>query len=375
MSIFPVTFIVSPPSVRVSLSDGDVELSALWLREHTPDPKATDPRTQQRLFDSHRIDAGVTLACLQYKADGQALITFSDGHQALYSSHEIWAQASDAKPNREVVGWKSDLQMAEVRHDWEKMDQDKHFGAALASYLRYRFIILNNVPNSREQVLTVGSKFGYIKETNFGRYFEVYSKPEANDLAYRSVALGPHTDNPYRDPVPGIQLLHCLLNETSGGLSTLVDSVSVVQTLKAEDPMGYELLKQTPVRFRFVDQGVELKTWRPMISTDHEGNTLGVHYSPRLDSLPLLSHDDTVAFHRARQRLAELFNHPEYELRFRLAAGELMLFDNSRILHGRTGYDPSEGRRHLQGCYIDLDGPQERYSEVLKRLKITREVA
>jgi gamma-butyrobetaine dioxygenase len=36
------------------------------------------------------------------------------------------------------------------------------------------------------------------------------------------------------------------------------------------------------------------------------------------------------------------------------------------VLHGRTGYDPSTGNRHLQGCYIDLDAPRSHY-RVLRR--------
>lgn len=370
-----VLFTQEPPSVQVQTAQGLIELSALWLREKTEHQDSTDLLTRQRLFDSHMIDEAISLTEVKPEGTSQALITFSDGHHALYTSAEILAEVNDSKEHTQSEAWGSNLDMAAVCHDWGKMGQDKAFSAALTAYLRYGFIVLNNVPNTREQVLTVASKFGYVKETNFGRYFEVYSKPHANDLAYRSVRLGPHTDNPYRDPVPGIQLLHCLVNETTGGLSTLVDSVKVVEALKAEDPSGYRLLKETPVRFRFVDQGVELKTWRPMISTDHEGNTLGVHYSPRLDSLPLLSEEQTVAFHRARKRLAELFNHPDYELRFRLAAGELMLFDNSRVLHGRTSYDPSEGHRHLQGCYIDLDGPRERFSEIVKRAQNASEAA
>lgn len=112
-----------------------------------------------------------------------------------------------------------------------------------------------------------------------------------------------------------------------------------------------------------------------MIQTDADGHTLGVHYSPRLDSLPLLNDESTRSFHRARRRLAELFNDSEFELRFKLEPGELMLFDNSRVLHGRTEYEPGEGRRHLQGCYIDFDGPRERLSSLELSGRKSKEVA
>ena len=49
-----------------------------------------------------------------------------------------------------------------------------------------------------------------------------------------------------------------------------------------------------------------------------------------------------------------------------LEAGELVMMDNRRLLHGRSGFDPAEGQRHLQGCYIDIDGPRSLY-RVLRR--------
>lgn len=370
-----ILFQTEPPAVKLVCSDRRVDIPALWLRENTEDEEAVDALTRQRLFDSHLINPDLELLTVKSLDSTSAVLTFSDGHSAKYSEAAILAEIFEHEIYPQAESWGSDIDLARVRHDWREMSDDNAFAIALESYFRFGFIVLTGVPSTTEAVLTVGSKFGYVKETNFGKYFEVYSKPMANDLAYRTVRLGPHTDNPYRDPVPGIQLLHCLVNETSGGLSTLVDSVRVVDVLQREDLVGCQLLKNTPVRFRFVDQGVELTCRRPMIHTDDLGNTLGVHYSPRLDSLPLLSQEETTRFHKARRRLAELFNDPSYEVKFRLQAGELMLFDNSRVLHGRTSYDASEGHRHLQGCYIDLDGPRERYSEIAKRLRKIEEAA
>ena len=129
------------------------------------------------------------------------------------------------------------------------------------------------------------------------------------------------------------------------------------------------LLGSTPVRFRFIDASEELIEHRPIVQRDASGRMTGVHYSPRLDYLPLLDAATTRRFQRARRRLSELFADPRFELRFPLRAGELMMFNNSRVLHGRTAYDPNEGRRHLQGCYIDLDGPRSLYRTLSRRLR------
>ena len=375
MNRIEVIFQQTPPAVSVRTNGEILELHALWLRERSQDPAQLDRLTQQRLFDSHAIDPEITLLAVDPISALQARLTFSDGHQSLYDFSFLQAEldADDAFPAAQ--GWDSGLDQTAVRFAWPDMQAPAHFLTALETYLRYGFIVLTQVPTAPESILDVAAKFGYLKETNFGRYFEVYSKPDANDLAYTGFHLGPHTDNPYRDPVPGIQLLHCLINETSGGLSTLVDSVSVVRELADKDPEGYRLLKDTSVKYRFIDRGTELVSHKPIIKTDAQGRTLGVHYSPRLDGLPLLALDQMKAYHRARKRLGELFCDPAYEIRFPLQAGELMLFDNSRVLHGRSRFDPSEGPRHLQGCYIDLDGPRERYASTQIQLKTIKEVA
>jgi gamma-butyrobetaine dioxygenase len=105
-----------------------------------------------------------------------------------------------------------------------------------------------------------------------------------------------------------------------------------------------------------------------MIELDGMGQMIGVHYSPRLDDIPLMPDADTRRYHRARKRFGQLFEDPQYELRFRLDPGQLMMFDNNRVLHGRTSFDPSEGHRQLQGCYIDRDGPRSLYRVLKRRL-------
>lgn len=369
------TFVIheQPPSVLLDDGKRTQEINALWLRERTQAADQLESMTQQRLFNSHAIDVALRLEEAQRVDEHHIALTFSDGHHETFDLRVLAYELQDDTTIFPVpIAWDASLDQVRVRFDWERvLAEPDYFRASLEAYLQFGYLILYSVPTDPERILQVGAHYGYVKETNFGRYFEVYSRPSGNDLAYRSVALGPHTDNPYRNPVPGIQLLHCLVNETTGGLSTLADSLKVLERLRQEDPDGYSLLKSVPVRFRFVDAGTELITRRTMIQTDDDGRPTGVHYSPRLDALPLLSDVQTRQFHRARQRLGELLTDSMYEARFALAAGELMLFDNSRVLHGRTSYDPTEGHRHLQGCYLDADGPRERFASLLKPQKST----
>jgi gamma-butyrobetaine dioxygenase len=368
MSEVRLTLKTDPPGVLAQGAAGTSELPPLWLRERCQDPQSLDPATQQRLYDPHRLPEDLTLVRVEAAGPGRARLSFSDGYSGEY---ELTRLARDLEPDDGLpaaVAWRADLPLSTVTVDGRELNSDAVRFAAVTSLLTHGVVIIRDLPTDLERILEVARRFGYVRETNFGRYFEVYSRPGSNDLAYRPVPLGAHTDNPYREPVPGVQLLHCLVNETRGGLSTLVDSLAVAQTLEAEDPEGLELLATTPVRFRFADASEELIERRPIVQRDALGRMTGVHYSPRLDDMPLLDAATTRRLQRARRRLSELFADPRFELRFPLAAGELMMFDNSRVLHGRTAFDPNEGRRHLQGCYIDLDGPRSLYRTLRRKL-------
>jgi gamma-butyrobetaine dioxygenase len=168
--------------------------------------------------------------------------------------------------------------------------------------------------------------------------------------------------------VPGIQILHCLENATSGGLSTLSDSLAAAALLRRHDPDGFALLAEIPVRYRFRDDDTELVALRPVIETDGEERMTGVHYSPRLDELPLIEEEELRLYQAARRKLGRLLADPRLQARFALAPGELLMFDNNRILHGRTAFDPAEGRRRLIGCYLDRDGPRSHYRVLGRRL-------
>jgi gamma-butyrobetaine dioxygenase len=352
------------PRVLLKNPSGQTELPALWLRARSLDPSQRDVITGQRLMNPHQLPDDLHL--LDARLDGKGLyLSFSDGFSGNFDPQELIDGSVLSTGSPAARPWRADLQPLPL-YRWPALQQEEVLHRALRDFLERGFLLVHETPTQADSILEIAQRFGFVRTTNFGSFFEVYSRPDSTDLAYRPVALGPHTDNPYRTPVPGIQILQCLQNETSGGLSTLVDSLAVAAQLRQEDPEGFALLSRVPVRFEYRDATTHLVSVKPMIDVDGEGHMTGVHYSPRLDDIPLMSQEDTVRYHRARKRLGQLFEDPAYELRFKLNPGEMMMFDNNRVLHGRTAFDPSEGHRQLQGCYVDLDGPRSTYL-VLKR--------
>src|SRR5437016_4146772 len=89
------------------------------------------------------------------------------------------------------------------------------------------------------------------------------------NLAYTGLGLGAHTDNPYREPTPTLQLLHCLASSAEGGENTLVDAFRVAEELPRDH---FELLARTPIQFRYADSETELAAEVPVISLDARGD-------------------------------------------------------------------------------------------------------
>lgn len=345
---------------------------ALWLRELSPSQDQLDRITQQRLFNPHQLDEDLHYTAIELNED-HVSVEFSDGYKGMFPKDTIIKalRGETIITLPPPIAWKAEIAAACPKISWQQLEaqhNDEAMLEALTLYYRYGFIIIDDIPITPEGIKPIAHKFGFIRTTNFGEVFDVVSKPLSDDLAYRSVALDAHTDNPYREPTPGIQLLFCLVNETAGGLSMLADSFACIDQLKAEDPQAFALLGKVKLTFQYKVGDQWLASERPMLELDQAGNWVGLHYSPRLDKMPLMPPQETKLYHHARRRLSTLFADPLYEFRFLLKPGSCMLFDNNRVLHGRTAYNQNEGLRHLQGCYIDRDALASKYRYLKERI-------
>jgi gamma-butyrobetaine dioxygenase len=373
----PVLKIVSPTQLALERAAGAlVPLHPLWLRERCSDAVSMDAMTRQRLQDPSDFPLDLRVTTVSQPSAGFFRIAFSDGHESTFAAAELLQEALAAPGSYDCpapVLWDGQLKQL-PRARWRADADETEKLSWLESFLTLGFVIFEGVPPKPDAVLTVGAMFGFTRVTNFGALFDVRSTPAATDLAYTSLPLDPHTDNPYRAPVPGIQLLHCLANDTRGGLSTLVDGFAVAAALRDSDPEAFGILTRTPVQFRYLDADTELTASAAPVELDLTGELKAIHFSPRLDFVPLMEPQQLDAYYRARRLFDHRLRSPEFEIRFLLNAGDLVLFDNCRLLHGRTGFDPAEGVRHLQGCYIDIDGPRSLY-RVLRRRRLAAERA
>ena len=204
-------------------------------------------------------------------------------------------------------------------------------------------------------VAEVAESFGAVRETNYGRIFDVRVSVDATNLADTALPLSPHTDNPYRRPTPTLQLLHCLSTKVEGGETVLVDGFAVIERLGREAPDSLAVLARAPIRYAYRDQQAELETDVPVVSLNGDGAPAALHLNNRSKGVPAGSVEAVRDWYDAYLALLAVVDDPGQQIVFQLEPGDLVLFDNERILHGRTGF-AGGGSRHLQGCYADRDG-------------------
>jgi gamma-butyrobetaine dioxygenase len=336
-------------------------IPAIWLRDNCPCPECVDPVSGQKLFGITDLPLAPEVSGIEEAVDDITFTFAPDSHVTTFTREWLASKhpAAPTAPNPRTEDAKTLWHGAShpvPRFEWDEfLDGDKVRVACLDAVLCQGYAVLHGVPLRDREVLRVASELGYVRTTNYGELFEVRTEPAAANLAFTNLPITPHTDNPYRDPVPTVQLLHCLVNAAEGGDSALVDGFEAARRLRAADPDAFRLLATTPVTFRYRDANADLSSTQPLIGLDAKGRVREVRFNNRSMQPVSLDPGAIAAFYTAYRTFATLLHDPEAAVRFRLGSGDCMIFDNTRVLHARTGFT-ADGNRHLQGCYIDLDG-------------------
>ncbi|NNE79314.1 MAG: DUF971 domain-containing protein [Silicimonas sp.] len=348
-------------AVRLRWSNGSAaRFHAIWLRDNALDEATRDPGNGQRLISLADIPRDVAVERAEV-GDASCTIGFSGGHETVFPSDWLFDKSYD-RPDETRI-WPEEVNLWQNGHavhgdDLKSLRSDDRARRDwLAAVARDGVATVSGLEATSGSLEDVVRLFGHIRETNYGRWFEVRSEVNPSNLAYTNLGLQAHTDNPYRDPVPGLQILACLENTVEGGESAVVDGFAAAETLRREDPEGFEVLAAHPARFEYAgSSGVRLSAKRPIIERGPDGEVLAIRFNNRsMAAVTGVPFDAMDRWYAALRRLGEIIDAPASQVSFRLAPGEAFIVDNTRVLHARTAFS-SSGSRWLQGCYADKDG-------------------
>ena len=341
---------VSPFDAYRQRIDGlmKAEVSPSWARDACRCQECRDPFNGQRLFDI--ADLGDLTVVGHSRTTDTQLVTVQSSDGSMHECKIPLRHESTQRGQRRL--WGSERSSDLARHRAGELDD------FCSELVETGIALIAGLPTSEATVLDFADEIGFVRNTNYGDLFDVRSESQPTNLAYSAVGLPLHTDNPYRDPVPTVQLLHCLRPASAGGASVFADGFYAAEVLRAEHPEDFEILATTLLAFRFTSADVDLRAQAPTISLDVNGSVDRITVNNRSMETPEPG-PHIEAFYSAYRRFIKLLASSEVAIELTLAAGELVGFDNRRVLHGRSAYE-ADPNRHLQGCYIDIDALRAR---------------
>jgi gamma-butyrobetaine dioxygenase len=349
-------------SVRLDDSSAAVRLNRFWLRDNAP--STGDRGSLFRDYSVCDLAEDLTIVGADLEHDRLA-VRFSDG---CVDSFDIsWLRQRQARIERgdhaaPAAPWRAGFEPRSFAIGDLEPGGVSHF-QLLESLVGSGVALVSGLPHDPSSTERLASRLGRVRHTDFGRIFDIVSEPNPFTPSQSTAALDPHTDDPYRYTPSGISMLHCMEASDNGGESSIVDGFAVATDLRDQHPEDFELLSTVVVPFvhrrdHSVEQGdaVYLRAEAPIIATDHRGRVKGIRFHER--SMDVLDIDADLAehFYPALRRFARAVRSPDYAWSHRLAPGEAIVYDNQRVLHGRSGFDgPQTRRRHLRLCTVDRD--------------------
>jgi len=348
----------------VEWNDGEKSnFNFMWLRDNCPTVRDKDSR--HRMFNLLEVSTNISPKQFKINAEGNLEIEWNEGNHTSYYDQK-WLRENCYTINNKkkyispYVLWdnslNSKLSTVQIEHD-EIMDSDKGLIKWLELLHYYGIAIVKNAPIEKKSALPVLNRIGSIRETFFKTPFEVINIPKPNNSAYTAHALRNHMDLPWFENPPGYQFLHCLINKAEGGNSSAVDAFAVANYLRKNEKEIFETLVSIPLKFKDNDYTQEsIRIFHaPAITLTKDDDYNDIRFSvatmDTLDCHPNIMDKVYKAYHR----LGNLLHDDKFQIKFRLNPGDIFSFNNRRVLHGRTAFDPNSGDRHLQGYYIDRD--------------------
>ena len=358
---------------------------ALWLRDACQCPQCVDQSTRQKLFQSSDIPFNVK-AKVVAQTDAEIEVAWENDLPAYGSDHISTYQISLLSTHNPSTGRDSEVfstedpktslklwgnaELAESLKSIEFADYQASEDAvfeALKQLRLYGIVLLKGAPLNESSVETIAHRIGHLRETFYGRTWDVKSVPQAKNVAYTNQYLGFHMDLLYMSDPPGLQMLHCLKNTCTGGTSMFSDAFKATRQLREEETVNghYNVLSTYPQTFHYKNAGEYYKFTRPVISHHGRGGSLEfVNWSPPFQA-PFQSEDYQPAsflqYIKAAKAFSALVEAPENVYEYRMQEGDCIIFNNRRILHARQRFDTASGERWLKGAYLDTDVFNSRY--------------
>lgn len=335
-------------------------IPSIWLRDNCTCETCGDPQIGKRRLRIGDIPVDIAARSAEITPEGDLVVEWaSDLHRSRYSvawllqhrPSEVGRSAAETR-----VLWDATLGRDLPQASASEVMSDSHARLRFFRQIRdYGLTLVRGLKPAVGELEEFAKIIGPLVETNFGRVFDIQFTREQHSIANSTHALMPHTDEPYRYNPPGVMFFHCLdASADGGGVSIFVDGFGVAEAFRQIDPDMFDLLTRVQVPYRRHYKGmIDVQAAAPIISTDARGAIEGIRFNDRAMA-PLDPGDSDIEnFYEAFRAICTLYYDQRRWCMAPLRSGDLMVFDNHRVLHGRTAFGADIQKRHIRQCHVD----------------------
>lgn len=347
-------------------------------RDHCQAPEHRDAGTGQRIHDTFQIPLDLAPRALRATPRGELEVAWPPsaadpaGFTSTYSAdflaqHAYHVDGKDVpvpqdpatdKSTRVVwstAAFRSESAVPRFRFD-AVMAEDRAALAWLTAMRDYGFAFVDGTPVTEEATRLICERMGLLRRTLYSdSMWRTEIRPSGNDTAYTSLPLPAHTDGNYWYDPPGVQVFHAIQADADGGgKSLLVDGFAVADRLRARDPEAFHFLATQPLRYFHTDPAFDYRGQHTVFQLDADGDLDRFAFNNDDRDVVRLPFDQVPRFYRHLKSLIATMRDPELEYWTLLKPGDVLFFNNNRVLHGRSGFSARSGRI-LSGAYISAE--------------------
>jgi gamma-butyrobetaine dioxygenase len=239
---------------------------------------------------------------------------------------------SSDQPNRQI--------------DCDTLESPAAVRSFLDSLLRRGYARIRGVKTDEKSFFKIAKRLGF--EGPQGR-LEIQTEALHHNGSEESGSLfAPHTESPHLDPMPDYHLRLCVENDfKGGGEMILVDGLNAVTTIAMESPVGAAELARWPMLF-VGERSSSERRLIPMLETSIDGSLRRIIFNDRAAIDFACPGERLAVCSEAYELLSRVIEREGIQNRFRVQAGDLVVIDNRRVLHGAL--PASSGSRSLLCC-------------------------
>ena len=369
---------IADTAVALTWADGRTSLHhAHWLRENSPDPETVHPLSREMAISPLDLPDDLHPQSVAVEDGGALRVAWSHGgHVSRY--HPGWLRAhawfDEAEPEPSPVLWSAaELSRPPTCDGPRALSENAVFLDWLLALRDSGIARLEGLACEDGLLERLVTRVGPIRETNFGRTYTLFIKDDPDSNAFTAAGLALHMDLPTRECPHGLQFFYCRENTTTGGEGLFVDGYRIAEDLRAEERAHFDALSGVVWEFNNRAKDCDYRARGPVVALDDAGRVSGIRLTPWLRAplkAPLAEQERAYRSVRAFMRRSQ---DPAYQMLLRYRPGDLVAFDNRRVLHGRRAYDAQGGRRHIEGAYADRDDLQSRIRTLGRDLRAAKD--